>query len=409
MTMPDSGPTKQPGSGEEGQPPVRQPKHDVFVSYSTGDKPVADAIVSRLEQAGIRCWFAPRDVIPGQVWAEAIVDAIDGSRLMVVILSGAANDSRQVIREVEHAVSREVVVIPFRIESIMPTGAMAYYLASEHWLDALTPPLESHIAQLVRVALAMLERTPPIEAAAPATTPAPVAAAEAEEPIVPSQPGAGPRGLLTRSIPLPAVAAGVVGIVAVGLAAFLFLGAAGEPGASASGSPGPATASPTALATATLPPPTQPASDEPTAAPSQAGPLDWRLDSNFGGVELVSGFTPDPYSVDILSGGSIDVSYLRDGCVGYATAAPDYDVYYDAGSMALLRFYFVAESGDAAIVVNAPDGEWYCADDSYGTLDPTLDFANPIDGGYQVWIASIGVDSMDPGTLYVTEMEANHP
>ena len=132
------------------------PPHDVFVSYSARDKPVADAIVSRLEQAGIRCWVAPRDVIPGTVWGDAIIQGIETSRLMVVVLSGEANESRQVIREVERAVANDVVVVPFRIESIEPTGAMAYYLASEHWLDAMTPPLESHILRLVTVAHALL-------------------------------------------------------------------------------------------------------------------------------------------------------------------------------------------------------------------------------------------------------------
>jgi hypothetical protein len=147
---------------------LRAPAHDVFVSYSARDKPVADAIVSRLEQEGVRCWVAPRDVIPGTVWADAIVQGIDTSRLMVVVLSGEANESRQVIREVERAVANDVVVVPFRIESVEPTGAMAYYLASEHWLDAMTPPLESHIARLVTVAHALLETAPPSAGVAPA-------------------------------------------------------------------------------------------------------------------------------------------------------------------------------------------------------------------------------------------------
>ena len=61
-----------PGRDREG---AGQPAHDVFVSYSTNDKPVADAIVSRLEQAGIRCWVAPRDIIPGQVCPAACASA----------------------------------------------------------------------------------------------------------------------------------------------------------------------------------------------------------------------------------------------------------------------------------------------------------------------------------------------
>ena len=76
-----------PAGGEAGTgypagpaPAAGLPSHDVFVSYSASDKPVADAIVARVEQVGIRCWVAPRDIMPGQVWGEAILSAIDISR-----------------------------------------------------------------------------------------------------------------------------------------------------------------------------------------------------------------------------------------------------------------------------------------------------------------------------------------
>lgn len=122
--------------------------HDVFVSYSHKDKPVADAVVAGLESQEIRCWIAPRDVTPGATWGDAIVSAIEGSKVMVVVLSGNSNQSRQVVREVERAVAKGVIIIPFRIENIDPTGAMALFLYAEHWLDALTPPLERHIEKL---------------------------------------------------------------------------------------------------------------------------------------------------------------------------------------------------------------------------------------------------------------------
>jgi hypothetical protein len=34
--------------------------HDVFISYSTKDKPIADAVCGTLERNGVRCWIAPR-------------------------------------------------------------------------------------------------------------------------------------------------------------------------------------------------------------------------------------------------------------------------------------------------------------------------------------------------------------
>ena len=63
--------------------------HDVFVSYSSQDKPTADAIVASLEANGIRCWIAPRDILPGTDWSESIVEAIEEAGTMVLVFSGA--------------------------------------------------------------------------------------------------------------------------------------------------------------------------------------------------------------------------------------------------------------------------------------------------------------------------------
>jgi len=134
--------------------------HDVFVSYSQADKAVADAVVARLEQDGIRCWMAPRDITPGTSWGEAIVASIADSQIMVLVLSAHSNRSRQVIREVQRAVADDVIILPFRIENIDPTGAMAYFLGTEHWLDALTTPVDRHIDRLRRTVGTLLAGDP---------------------------------------------------------------------------------------------------------------------------------------------------------------------------------------------------------------------------------------------------------
>jgi len=131
--------------------------HDVFISYSFHDKHVADAICTALESAGIRCWIAPRDVLPGKEWGEAIVDAIGASRIMVLVFSSASNNSQQVLREVERAVHKNLIIVPFRIENVLPTRSMEYFLYSTHWLDALTPELERHIEVLIDVVSKLLD------------------------------------------------------------------------------------------------------------------------------------------------------------------------------------------------------------------------------------------------------------
>jgi TPR repeat protein len=121
---------------------------DVFISYSSKDKAVADAACAKLESAGIRCWVAPRDILPGDDWSESIVRAIDSSRIMVLIFSGHANNSEQIKRELNRAVSKALIIMPFRIEAVPMSKSLEFYVGTPHWLDALTPPLEKHLDYL---------------------------------------------------------------------------------------------------------------------------------------------------------------------------------------------------------------------------------------------------------------------
>lgn len=123
--------------------------HDVFISYASDDKKIADAVCFRLEKSGIRCWMAPRDILPGSDWGASVVDAIKKTKVFVLVFSSYANSSPQIKREVERAVSNEVVIIPFRVEDIMPSESLEYFVSTSHWLDAITPPIEQHIDDLV--------------------------------------------------------------------------------------------------------------------------------------------------------------------------------------------------------------------------------------------------------------------
>jgi hypothetical protein len=117
--------------------------HDVFISYTIADKAAADAVCHRLEEAGIRCWIAPRDVGYGRDWAASIVKAIGEAKLFVLIFSAAANASPNVFDEVTTALHAGATIIPFRIEDIFPTDGMLLRLSRLHWLDALSPPPRS--------------------------------------------------------------------------------------------------------------------------------------------------------------------------------------------------------------------------------------------------------------------------
>jgi hypothetical protein len=163
--------------------------YDVFLSHSSKDKAVVDVICEWLEREGIRCWIAPRDIRPGANWGSSIVHAIRESPVMVLVFSNNANMSPQIKREVERAVHVNSMVIPVRIENIMPDDDLEYFLGMPHWLDAFNPPLEKHLPLLVRAVKEAL----PTAARKPAAKPPPLPTRELfTPPPVPVSPAPAP-------------------------------------------------------------------------------------------------------------------------------------------------------------------------------------------------------------------------
>ena len=159
---------------------------DVFVSYSSKDKLVADAVVAAHERDGIRCWYAPRDIPPGADWAKSITKAIHETAMMVLVFSGNSNRSQRVLDEINYAISEAKPILPFRIEAVEPSGALRLHLSSRHWLDAYDPSWEAHIGSLVRSVRAILAAGPDVEREGDRGAPVravPVSAARKRKPL----------------------------------------------------------------------------------------------------------------------------------------------------------------------------------------------------------------------------------
>jgi hypothetical protein len=159
----------------------------VFISYASHDREIADRLCGTLESRGIACWIAPRDIQPGAEWAEQIIDGISSADVMLLIFSSHSNASPQVRREIERAVHRQVPLLPVRVENVLPSKGMEYFLGTSHWLDAHDGSIERHEAAILRAVDAMRskhDRAEPgraSELAAPAmSTRPPVAVAPAE-------------------------------------------------------------------------------------------------------------------------------------------------------------------------------------------------------------------------------------
>jgi hypothetical protein len=157
--------------------------------------------------------------------------------------------------------------------------------------------------------------------------------------------------------------------------------------------------------------------EEPVAA---ASPLIIGGDvSNYGAVQLDTGFLPDPHQVAVVSGASdatgnvVDINSLSlapqnsGNCRGYTTAQPDYIVRV-ANPGQLLRYY-VNAPGDTTLIINDGAGNWWCSDDDGGNLNPLLDIQNPPAGQYDIWVGSYQAGANIQSVLSVSELTSSTP
>lgn len=189
---------------------------DAFISFSQKDKATADAACAMLEANGVKCWIAPRNIPYGKDYGSGIIEGINQSRMMVLIFSSHANDSKHVHREVERAVNRGMPIIPFRIQNVAPSQGLEYFLSLPNWLDAFTPPLEPYLSTLVTVVTALKEGRP---------QPQPVVT-RPDGPYTPPPAPPGPR-------PVLAYALGALLLGAVGVGASVYQGWLPLPGGAA--------------------------------------------------------------------------------------------------------------------------------------------------------------------------------
>jgi len=117
--------------------------HDIFISYSTKDQKVVDALSAYLEQNGISCFVAYRDIPNGIVWAKAVTEAIESCKLMIVVFSENFNSSKQVDREIEMCIEEGKSILTFKIENVEFKGVKKYFLKNLNWIDAFPNPENS--------------------------------------------------------------------------------------------------------------------------------------------------------------------------------------------------------------------------------------------------------------------------
>jgi TolB-like protein/Tfp pilus assembly protein PilF len=197
-----NGTIERPPASTEAQPLLRG--HDVFISYASQDAGIANAVVQALESDSLRCWIAPRDVVPGALYADEIIHAISDAKLLVLVLSGSAASSPHVGREVERAASKRRPIITMRIDSAPLTTALEYFLSESQWIELGSDRSEiacKRVLDAVRRQLALASSSAPHGA-----------------PAVPEAEAVGGAGRRSLSSLIPWLTAAVAALLMLGLA-----------------------------------------------------------------------------------------------------------------------------------------------------------------------------------------------
>ena len=126
------------------------------------------------------------------------------------------------------------------------------------------------------------------------------------------------------------------------------------------------------------------------------------LEPNYGTANLRGGFTPDPWTKSILAGGSSPASAAKAGCEGSVSSAPDIQIFFEPGDADLT--FRVRASEDTTLLINTPNGRFYCDDDGAGGVDPKVTITNPQSGRYDIWVGTYN-GSMVQSTLEVSELD----
>lgn len=108
----------------------------IFISHSSSDAKQAEALCGYLEKRNKKCFIAPRDIRSGHEYAEELLDGIDNSYVVILMLSEKSNTSPHVLREIERAISKNIPVIVYKMENVTLSKSLEYFLMTHQWMDA---------------------------------------------------------------------------------------------------------------------------------------------------------------------------------------------------------------------------------------------------------------------------------
>ncbi len=116
-----------------------QDSNFVFISYSRKNKEIVEEIIGTLEKNGINVYVDYRDIPPGAVFADEIVNAIETCLCCLLMYTDDSNNSGYVLSEMNSAVNHNKVIIPIRLDLSEPQKGLEFYIGKNSWVDYIGP------------------------------------------------------------------------------------------------------------------------------------------------------------------------------------------------------------------------------------------------------------------------------
>ncbi|MCE7737342.1 MAG: TIR domain-containing protein [Candidatus Heimdallarchaeota archaeon] len=108
---------------------------DVFISFSTKNVDIAERVYQGLDNANMKTWISTRSIEVGEEYNVQILDAIDTTKIFLILISKDSVNSRHVSTELERAFSKKRHIIPVRLDDGPIPRGWEYYLSTTQWRD----------------------------------------------------------------------------------------------------------------------------------------------------------------------------------------------------------------------------------------------------------------------------------
>lgn len=108
----------------------------VFISYSSKDRIIASKLRDLLEANGVKSWIAPDSIPVGADYTEVIVDAIEGSSGVVLLLSENSQTSKWIPKELDIAITSDKIIFPIHLDSCEIIKRLRFRLTDSQVIEA---------------------------------------------------------------------------------------------------------------------------------------------------------------------------------------------------------------------------------------------------------------------------------